>query len=67
MLGSRTRSKEAAMTVGEIPKEKGPAIYSIDGESSVMKAVKEMNRLRIGAPSSRVRIAPSPGSSPSAT
>ncbi len=37
------------MTVADILKEKGSTVYSIDSESSVMQAVKEMNRLRIGA------------------
>ncbi len=37
------------MTVGDILRDKGSTIYSIDGDSSVMQAVKEMNRLRIGA------------------
>jgi CBS domain-containing protein len=37
------------MTIGDILRDKGATIYSVDLESSVMSAVKEMNRLRVGA------------------
>ncbi len=37
------------MTVGDILSERGPVIYSIDRDKSVMQAVKEMNRLGVGA------------------
>ncbi len=37
------------MTVGDILSERGPEIYTVSAEDSVMKAVKEMNRLNVGA------------------
>ena len=37
------------MTLAEILNEGGGAIHTIKADSSVMQAVKEMNRLNVGA------------------